>query len=156
LDAGVEGPVDNLAGQDVLQLGTHEGAALARLDVLELDYGPELPVEVQRHAVLQVVGGGHVVSPRLKNEKFSRRRREEARPVGPHDQDVLHPDTPPAGQVHTWLDGDWNPASEFTRSAVPEHRRLMYLEPDAVPQPVLEVVAMPGVADQVAGGRVDV
>ena len=32
----------------------------------------------------------------------------------------------------------------------------MYLEPDAVPQSVLEVVAVPSVADQVAGGRVHV
>ena len=32
----------------------------------------------------------------------------------------------------------------------------MHLEPDAVPQSVLEVVTMPGVADQVAGGRVHV
>src|ERR1700750_3439679 len=81
---------------------------------------------------------------RLKNEKFSRRRREEARPVGPHDQHVLNPDTAPAGQVDTWLDGDRNPACEFTRSAVPDHRRLVHLEPDAMPQSVLEVVAVPG------------
>jgi hypothetical protein len=42
LDAGVEGLVDDLAGQDVLQLGPHEGRALAGLDVLELDDGPQL------------------------------------------------------------------------------------------------------------------
>src|SRR5262249_8896403 len=60
----------------------------------------------------------------------------------------------PARQVDTWLDGDRNPASEFTRSAVPEHRRFVYLEADAVPQPVLEVLAVAGVADQVTGGRV--
>src|SRR4029077_13269198 len=93
---------------------------------------------------------------RLKNEKFSRRSREEARPVGPHDKEVLNPDTAPAGQVDAWLDGDRNPGCEFTRSAVPDRRRLMYLEPDAVPQPVLEVVTMPGVADQVTGGGVHV
>ena len=32
----------------------------------------------------------------------------------------------------------------------------MYLEPDTVSQAVLEVVAVPSVADQVAGGRVHV
>jgi hypothetical protein len=32
-----------------------------------------------------------------KNEKFSGRRREKARPAGPHDQDVLNPDPAPAG-----------------------------------------------------------
>src|SRR6266852_3661713 len=135
--------VDDLARHDVLQLGAHEGAALARLDMLELDNGPELPVEVQRHAVLQVVRGGHVSVSRLKNEKFSRRSREEARPVGPHDKNVLDPDAAPAGQVDTRLDGDWNPTGQFTRSGVPDRRRLVHLEPDAVPQPVLEVVAVP-------------
>src|SRR5690348_1489084 len=97
LDAGVEGAVDDLARHDVLQLAAHEGAALARLDMLELDDGPELAVEVQRHAVLQVVRGRHVVSPRSENEKFPGRRREQARPAGSYDQDVLDPDTAPAG-----------------------------------------------------------
>ena len=36
LDAGVEGLVDDLAGQHVLQLGPDESAALAGLDMLEL------------------------------------------------------------------------------------------------------------------------
>ena len=59
LDVGVEGLVDDLAGLDVLQLGAHERAALAGLVVLEPDDGPQLPVEVENHAVLQVVGGCH-------------------------------------------------------------------------------------------------
>jgi hypothetical protein len=59
LDAGVEGLVDDLAGQDVLQLGAHEGRPLAGLDVLELDDGPQLAVDVEHKAVLQVVGGRH-------------------------------------------------------------------------------------------------
>src|SRR5690606_6309028 len=42
LGAGVEGLVDRLAGQDVLQLGSDERAALAGLDVLELQDGPQL------------------------------------------------------------------------------------------------------------------
>jgi hypothetical protein len=44
---------------DVLQLGPHERGALARLDVLELHDGPELAVEVENHAVLQVIGRCH-------------------------------------------------------------------------------------------------
>jgi hypothetical protein len=32
-----------------------------------------------------------------KNEKFPGRRREEACPAGSYDQDVLDPDTAPAG-----------------------------------------------------------
>jgi hypothetical protein len=59
LDASVERPVDDLAGQDVLQFGADEGAALARLDVLELDDRPQAAVEVEDQTVLEVVGGGH-------------------------------------------------------------------------------------------------
>ena len=60
LDAGVEGLVDDLAGQDVLELGAHERRALAGLDVLELHDGPQLALEVEDQAVLEVVGRCHV------------------------------------------------------------------------------------------------
>ena len=59
LGAGVERLVDDLAGQDGLELGAHEGGALAGLDVLELHDGPELALDVEDHAVLQVVGRSH-------------------------------------------------------------------------------------------------
>ena len=62
LEAGVERLVDDLAGQDVLELGPHEGRALAGLDVLELHDGPQLALEVEDQAVLQVVGRCHVCS----------------------------------------------------------------------------------------------
>src|SRR6478672_431392 len=62
LDARVEGLVDDLAGQDVLELGPHERRALAGLDVLELHDGPELALEVEDQAVLEVVGRCHGVS----------------------------------------------------------------------------------------------
>lgn len=56
----VERLVDDLAGQHVLELGAHEGRALAGLDVLELDDGPELAsVELEHQAVLEVVRGSH-------------------------------------------------------------------------------------------------
>src|SRR5579859_6755879 len=42
---------------------------------------------------------------RSKDEKVSRRRRQQARPVGSHDQDVLDADPAPARQVDTRLDG---------------------------------------------------
>src|SRR6478736_10356188 len=61
LDAGVEGLVDDLARQDVLELGAHERGALARLDVLELDDGPQLALEVEDQAVLQVVRRCHLL-----------------------------------------------------------------------------------------------
>ena len=60
LDSGVEGLVDDLARHHVLQLGAHEGRALAGLDVLELHDGPQLALEVEHQAVLQVVGRCHV------------------------------------------------------------------------------------------------
>ena len=58
-DVGVEGLVDGLAGLDVLQLGAHDRATLAGLVVLEPDDLPELAVEVEHHAVLQVVRRSH-------------------------------------------------------------------------------------------------
>jgi len=56
LHARVEGLVDDLAGKHVLDGGAHEGGALARLDVLELDDGPQLAIEVQNRTVLDVIG----------------------------------------------------------------------------------------------------
>src|SRR6202000_1325236 len=63
LHARVEGLVDDLARHHVLQLGPHEGRALARLDVLEFDDIPKLSLKVQRDAVLQVVRGCQGWSP---------------------------------------------------------------------------------------------
>ena len=56
LHARVEGLVDDLAAQHVLDGGTHESWALARLDVLELRDGPQLAVQVQDGSVLDVIG----------------------------------------------------------------------------------------------------
>ncbi len=56
-DAGVEGAVEDVAGLQVAQLGAHERAALAGLDVLELDHLEQAVVELEGDAVLQVVGG---------------------------------------------------------------------------------------------------
>ena len=54
---GPVGALDHRAGAHVLELGAHEGAALARLDVLELDDGEQALGQVQGHAVVQIVGG---------------------------------------------------------------------------------------------------
>ena len=59
LGAGVVRAVDDLARDDVLELGADERAALAGLDVLELDDVPELPVDVEDDAVPDVCGGCH-------------------------------------------------------------------------------------------------
>ena len=57
LDAGVERLVDHRPVADVADLGAHEGAALAGLDVLELDDLEQAVVEFEGDPVLQVVDG---------------------------------------------------------------------------------------------------
>src|ERR1700691_4499416 len=67
-----------------------------------------------------------------------------------HDQYVLDPDAAHSGQVDTRLDGDRNPVRQFTRSPVPQHRRLVDLQADTVTEAVLEV---PGVAGRLRSGE---
>src|SRR5207302_9691373 len=60
---GAEGPLQHGPGAHVLQLGPYEGAAFARLHVLELDHGEQPLGEVEGHAVLEVVGrDGHALT----------------------------------------------------------------------------------------------
>ena len=67
LHAGVEGLVNDLARKHVLDGGAHESGSLARLDVLELNDLPQLAVEIQNRAVLDVIGSlCHVYSPILQ------------------------------------------------------------------------------------------
>src|ERR1700722_1573166 len=54
---GPVGPLDDGPGALVLQFGAHEGAALARLDVLELDHGEQALGQVERHAIAEIIGG---------------------------------------------------------------------------------------------------
>ena len=71
LDPGVERLVDDLARQHVLQLGAHERGALARLDVLELDDGPQLAIDLQDESVLEVGGRCHGgTTPSLSTEEW--------------------------------------------------------------------------------------
>ena len=57
LDVGVESAINNFPAQHVLELGTHDGVALTRFVVLEPDDRPQLAVEVENGAVLDVIGG---------------------------------------------------------------------------------------------------
>src|SRR6201999_47339 len=68
-----------------------------------------------------------------------------------HDQHVLYTDAAHSWQVDTRLDGDRNPVRQFTRSPVPQHRRLVDLQPPPVPEAVLEVRPGPAPLDPVAG-----
>ena len=54
---GAEGAVDDGAGADVPQGRAHERTALAGLHVLEVDDLEQALVEIEGHAVLEVVGG---------------------------------------------------------------------------------------------------
>ena len=54
-----EGLVEHRAVLDLAQLGAHERAALAGLDVLELDDLEDRPVDLDVGAVLELVGGDH-------------------------------------------------------------------------------------------------
>jgi hypothetical protein len=53
--AGAEGLVDDGARADVLHLRAHEGSALAGLHVLELDDAPDVAVDLDVHAVAELV-----------------------------------------------------------------------------------------------------
>ena len=64
--AGAEGAFDDGARVEALHLRAHERAALARLHVLELDDAPDVPVELDVHAVAELVrvdGLGHGRQP---------------------------------------------------------------------------------------------
>ena len=67
-------PVDDGAVRDALQLRAHEGATLARLDVLELDELEDGAVDLDVHAVLELVGADH-------GRKSSRVRPADGQPV---------------------------------------------------------------------------
>src|SRR5204863_845931 len=54
--AGAKGAVDHGARVEVLHLRPHERAALAGLDVLELDDPPDAAVELDVHSVAELVG----------------------------------------------------------------------------------------------------
>jgi hypothetical protein len=55
--AGPEGLVDDAARLQRLQLGADERTALAGLDVLEVDDAVDGAVDLDVHAVLELVGG---------------------------------------------------------------------------------------------------
>src|ERR1700735_3296320 len=90
--------------------------------------------------------------PQFQDQQSPGGRSEESASVPRrHHQDVLDADAAAGGQVYTWLDGDWNPIAQFTRSPVPQHRCLVDLQADSVPEAMLEVPGVPGRLDQLPG-----
>src|SRR6266702_5861532 len=92
----------------------------------------------------------------LQDQQFPDGRRQESGSVARrHDQHVLDTDAALSWQVDTRLDGDRNPVRQLTRSPVSQHRRLMDLQSDAMPEAVLEVRGVPSRLDHLAGRGVD-
>ena len=78
-----------------LQLRPHERAALAGLDVLEVDDAPGLPVELDVHPVAELVGGddlGHRPRQLARTTvRVLRERRQQLDAVVADDGEVLDP-----------------------------------------------------------------
>ena len=148
------------AGAEVLQLGAHERAALARLHVLELDDGHEPLGEVQGHAVLQVVrgdahGSNCSGSARLRSTSCLGNSVRASAPVVGDDDGVLDPHATDAGEVDAGLDGHDDARVQGTTGRLRDPRRLVDLEADAVAGAVRERVAPTGGLDHVATRAVD-
>ena len=173
--AGPEGPVDHVAVAGAAQLGAHERAALAGLDVLELDDLEDRAVDVDVVAVAKLVGAEHhggeasvrppsrcrgAVRDRRLRRTISRRadlgqRGEDlAAVLGDHHQ-VLDPDPELARQVDAGLDGDDVAGAQLVLGALRQPRRLVDLEADAVTETVAELLAVAGGVDHRAGDGVD-
>ena len=62
LFARAEGFVGHRSGEDIFQLGAHERAALAGLDVLKIGDGVKDPIHLKGHPVAEIGGRGHKLS----------------------------------------------------------------------------------------------
>src|SRR5665647_2323446 len=104
LGVGVERAVDDLAAQHVLELRAYDRVALARLVVLEPDDAPQLTVEVEHHAVLEIVGRSHEFPFAVRPGRSVRTRARGERRHGDGGQNSTRvgarapnpPTTPPA------------------------------------------------------------
>ena len=65
LVGGVEAALDHSAGHDVLELGAHEGSALAGLHVLEVNDVPHAAVPFNSNALTEIASSNHNVYPPL-------------------------------------------------------------------------------------------
>src|SRR6476659_7336792 len=90
-------------------------------------------------------------------DQVLRERGQHLDAVLPHDGEILDPAAADALEVDPGLDRDDLPGLQRVRRLGREPRRLVDLEPDAVPEAVAEVAAVPGRLDRLAreGVRVD-
>ena len=152
LHSGVERALEHGAGLHVPELRAHERAALARLHVLELDDLEQHPVELEGHAVLEIVRG-NAHSSISSREAIA----EHAAPVGRDLDHVLDARAAQPGHVDARLHGDDRPRRKRVLGELAtEPRPLVDVEADAVAEPVGEGIAVPGARDHVSGRGVDV
>ena len=55
LDTSIEGLLYYFTGENLLHLGANECWAFAWLNMLELNDGPQLAIDIERHAILQII-----------------------------------------------------------------------------------------------------
>src|SRR5262249_42121017 len=147
--AGAEGAVDDGAAREALHPRADEGAALPRLHVLELDDAPDVTVDLDVHAVLELVRVdllGHE-SNLADGHLFLRERRQHLRAVVRDDDEVLDADAAEAGEVDARLDGDDVASLERARILGVQVRQLVHLQAEAVPEAVAEERAEAGRLD---------
>ena len=143
-----------------LQRGAHEGAALAGLHVLELDDLEEAVVEVEGHAVLEVVGGdrwpfGAFVRVRDRSASLGVSV-SGAAPVGGDDDGVLDADATVLGEVDARLDGDDVAGGERSIGRRGHPGSSWMSRPTPWPVPWTKASPQPASAITAAAGRVDV
>src|SRR2546421_7155530 len=86
-------------------------------------------------------------SPALYDKELLGGQRQKFGNIVPHDERVLDANTAPAGQVHARFNGDCHAGRKSTFARLGQRGRLVDLQPDAVSQPVQELLAVPGVLD---------
>src|SRR4029077_12140641 len=139
----------------------HERTALAGLHVLELHDPPRLPIELDVHAVAELVrrddlghrrgsltptrSRGRRCPPRTGSAdrvQVLRKRRQQLEAVLTDDRQVLDADAADAREVDARLDGDDVPDLDRVGRLGRETRRLVDEQADAVPEAVAEAVAV--------------
>ena len=122
----------------VAQLGAHERATLARLDVLELDDLEQAVVELERDPVLQVVGGDGRHGESLGDAVSARQ------PSLGDDHEVFDADTAEALTIDARFHGHHVPDLQFQVAGAVDERILVDQQADAVAGAVGEPLAVTG------------
>lgn len=76
--------------------------------------------------------------------------------IGRDQEGVLNSDSPAAGKVHPWLNGDRCIGAQPTFGSRPDHRGLVDVEANTVSQPMTEVLAMACGLNDRSGSSIEV